>query len=448
MATSVADSLGVDRLTLVSIYRTMYLSRRIDDKEIQLKRQNKIFFQISGAGHEAVLVAAGMVLRPGHDWFYAYYRDRALMLQLGMTPLRDAARRRRAPRTTPTRAAGRCPRTGAIAGAERRHQVLAHRHAVPAGGRLRRGGAVPGEAGGRGGRRGRRDRLLLRRRGHDVARASSGRASTPPATSSCRCSTWSRTTATRSRCRSRCRPRAAASRSWCARSPTCSSARWTAATRWPAWPCCARRRPGAARAAGPALVHAHVIRPYSHSLSDDETLYRSPAEREADARARPARRASRAACSSEGVATEEELAALREEVDREVNAAADAALAAPAPEAGDAPRATSTRPTSTRPPTAFAHASRSPSGEPKTMVDLLNACLHDEMARDPRIVVFGEDVADCSREESLAAGQGQGRRLQGHPQPAAQVRLATASSTRRWPRPTSSAAPSAWPRAA
>jgi 2-oxoisovalerate dehydrogenase E1 component len=374
----------------------MYLSRRIDDKEIQLKRQSKIYFQISGAGHEAILVAAGMVLRPGSDWFYAYYRDRALMLQLGMTATEMFLGATGA-QADPSSAGRQMPSHWGV----RRLNVVTK--SSPTGTQfLQAVGSAEASP-------------LVKGRADDVVYCSAGEGTTSEG------EFWeSLNTAAGKKL-----PvlyliedngyaisvpvevqTAGGSISKLLRSfpdllirevdgcdPLASLSAMREAVSW----CRARR--------GPALVHAHVIRPYSHSLSDDETLYRPPAERQADA-ARDPLVAFPVFLKEEGVAREEELAALREEVDREVSAAADAALAAPAPDPATATHfvySPDVDPTSD----AFRTEPR-PSGDPKTMVDLLNACLHDEMARNERVIVFGEDVADCSREESLPAVKGKG----------------------------------------
>ena len=281
-----------DRTALLRIYRTMFLSRRIDDKEIQLKRQNKIYFQISGAGHEAILVAAGHGAAPG---------PRLVLRLLPRPRAHAAARDDRRPRCSwarsgakddPSSGGRQMPSHWGHAPPQHRDQVLAHRHAVPAGRRLRRGG-LPLAA---------RERRARRTRSSTARpataprpRASSGRASTPPATASCRSlylvedngyaisvPVEVQTAGGSISKLVRVLPGPAGARGGRLRS------------RWPAWPCmreavayCRARR-------GPALVHAHVIRPYSHSLSDDETLYRSPAERAGGRAARSAACASRA----------------------------------------------------------------------------------------------------------------------------------------------------------
>src|SRR5205085_4280556 len=158
---------------------------------------------------------------------------------------------------------------------------------------------------------------------------------------------------------------------------------------------------------GPALVHAKVIRPYSHSLSDDEKLYRPDEERTSDAERDPIKRFG-ALLVDEGLVTQAELQQVKDEVDREVNEAADAALASrqPAPEtAMDFIYSPDVDPTSKEFDTEDGAQT---SGNPGTMVDLINRGLHEEMARDPSVVVFGEDVADCSREQNLDKVKGKG----------------------------------------
>ncbi len=389
---------GLERETLIGIYRTMYLSRRLDDKEIQLKRQNKIFFQISGAGHEAVLVAAGMVLRPGYDWFYGYYRDRALMLHLGMTPL-EMLLAATGGRDDPNSGGRQMPSHW---GHRRLHVVT---RSSPTGTQFLQavGCAEAGLSG------------KVPAHPDEVVYVSTGDGATSEG------EFWE---SLNSACTLKLpvlylvedngyaisvpvevqTPGGSISRlvrafpdllvrevDGC--DPLASLAALREAAAW-----CRQRR-------GPALVHARVIRPYSHSLSDDEALYRPAREREADAEIDPLVGYPRFLLE-EGLASADELSSLREDVDRSIAEATDQALAAAAP----APESAALHvyspdvdPTSD----AFSTAPR-PSGDPKTMVDLLNACLLDEMAGDERIVVFGEDVADCSREESLPEVKGKG----------------------------------------
>jgi 2-oxoisovalerate dehydrogenase E1 component len=399
----------LDREEMVQMYRVMYLSRRIDDKEIQLKGQNRIFFQISGAGHEAVLAAAGMSLKPGYDWFYPYYRDRALCLQLGMTPLEQLlsavgaeadpnSHGRQMPshwghkklnivsQSSPTgtqllQAVG-CAEAGYRAGLvqELRARVegfhedevvyvsvgdgttsegefwealnTASNLKLPVLFLVEDNGyaiSVPVE---------------VQTAGGDISRLVAGF----PDLYLQKCD---------------------------GTDPIESLETMRRAVEY----CRARK--------GPALVHAKVIRPYSHSLSDDEKLYRPDEERTTDAERDPIKRFG-AWLLDEGFVTQEELQGIKDKVDALVNEAADQALASPQPAPETATRfvySTEVDPTSKEFDT---EEGAELNGNAGTMVDLINRCLHTEMARDSSIIVFGEDVADVSREKYLDQVKGKG----------------------------------------
>jgi 2-oxoisovalerate dehydrogenase E1 component len=402
-------SVKLEKADLLELYRIMLLARRIDDKEIQLKRQNKIFFQISGAGHEAVLAAASKVFRPAYDWFYTYYRDRALCLGLGMTATEQLLSAVGAA-DDPNSGGRQMPShwghkdlnivsasspTGTqflqAVGCAEAWLRYAHLEQIPDRASLYQG-----------------DEVVLCTTGEGTTSEGefwealnsaanlqlpivflvedNGYAISVPVEVNTPGGSISKLLTGFPGLLIQEVDGCDVMASFDALSKAAEHAR-------------ARR--------GPALVHAHVIRPYSHSLSDDEIQYRPPAERKSDAERDPMVRFPRYLVE-QGIATEDELEVLKRQVEEEVQLAADVALAAPQP-AHDTiynyVYSPDVDPTSeqfdTEDDPRF-------TGDPTTMVDLLNICLRDEMARDPRIVVFGEDVADCSRDANLPEVKGKG----------------------------------------
>ncbi len=401
---------GLDRETLVGIYRTMYLSRRIDDKELQLKRQNKYYFQISGAGHEAVLVAAGMVLKAGHDWFYPYYRDRALCLQIGMTP-KEMFMEGVGAAADPNSHARQMPShfghkdLNIVSQSSPTGTQFLQAVGCAEAGRYLEGRDQGGDPAGTSGFRNdeivyvsagdgaisegefyeslmtacvRRLPVLYLVEDNGYAISVPVEVQTPGGSISKALASIPHLTI--------------AEVDGCDPIASLEVLRGVVGR---------MRR----RECGPVLVHAHVIRPYSHSQSDDERTYKTEQQRTEESERDPIPRFADYLVS-EGHATEEFLAELRASADEEVNRAADEALEEPKPD----PSSTYAHLYSVECDPTGAEFETEPrfEGQPTTVVDLINACLRDEMARDDRIVVFGEDVADCTDEDRLDEVKGKG----------------------------------------
>ena len=394
-----AASLGTPELSredLLHAYRLMYLSRRIDDREILLKRQNKIYFQISGAGHEAIQIAAGLALIPGHDWFYPYYRDRALCLALGIGAegmLLEAVGAASGPfsggRQMPSHWSDAALHvvTGSSPTGTQFNQALGCAHAskylnpeaaevtlVCTGDGATSEGefweslnaacldrlpllylvedngyaiSVPVEHQTAGGSisallKGFPDLLVLQVDGTDLV---------------------------------------ASHRVMAEAAAHCRAGR------------------------GPAVVHARVTRPYSHSLSDDEKLYKTAAEREAEAQ-RDCLTTFAERLLADGTLDRYALERIVSEVDQQLQEMTERALASEPPLTDSIYRHLYSESVDPCSPDFVAEPNLS--GEPRTMVDAINLTLREEMARDERLLVFGQDVADCSREANLAEVKGKG----------------------------------------
>jgi 2-oxoisovalerate dehydrogenase E1 component len=408
--TEVRDLAGLSPEQLLRLYRTMVTSRRMDDREMSLKRQNKIFFQISGAGHEAIGVAMAEHCRPGRDWFYFYYRDRAFALALGQTPLEHLLQSVGA--EADTASGGRqmpahftdVQRNIASTSSPTGTQFLQAVGAAEAGLRVRQ---IPGLQG-----------LIQPFDDEEIVVVTAGDGTTSQG------EFWE---SLNTACNLELPvvyviedngyaisvpvevQTAGGSISRLVQSfPNLHVVECDGTDVVEMYGSAAEAVAHARERRGPALIHAHCTRPYSHSMSDDERMYRSAAEREAQDARCPLRR-TRDLLVSAGIATPEDLDALEAEVEAEVAAAADRALEHPQPPTESVMRHLYSEDVD---PTSDDFDTEDEPGYDEdrllTTVDLLNVCIREEMDRDPRIVVFGEDVADVSREEVLGEVKGKG----------------------------------------
>ena len=385
----------LDRATLQRAFRLMELSRRLDDREIVLKRQNRIFFQISAAGHEAIQTAAGLALRPGHDWFHLYYRDRALALALGVTPemmllesVGAAAGPASAGRQMPSHWSS--PELHIFTGSSPTGTQFTHAVGCAEAGRY----LDPAS-----------DEVTLVTTGDGATSEGefweavnaacllrlpviflvedNGYAISVPVEHQTAGGSISRLLS-----------------GFPLHRVECDGTDFRAS-----YQAMIEAADHARSRLGPALVHAHCTRPYSHSLSDDDRFYKTPAERDAEAARDPVISFPRWLIA-ENLLDEQAYKRICHEIDQEVDAIAARVLHAPPPPASSA-LAHLYSPDVDPGSDLFAVQPHS-SGDPRTMIDEINLTLAEEMSLNPNIVVYGEDVADCSREENLAEVKGKG----------------------------------------